>query len=132
MTRTDRRMVDALALKVGGCNRNPKCRSRALCEPLVMAPDLLISGDSVSTEMDGVPATIVAMTEDARQLTEVDYDLIEFARRIVDSNSDGLVHTARSVIAHPPASPNRQIGAPHRIGDRHGACSRPRSRTGGC
>ena len=92
-----------------------------------MAPDLLISGDSVSTEMDGVPATIVAMTEDARQLTEVDYDLIEFARRIVDSNSDGLVCTARSVIAHPPASPNRQIGAPHRIGDRHGACSRPRS-----
>lgn len=39
------------------------------------------------------------MTEDVRQLTEADRALIEFAQRIVDANTDGLIHTVGAAVA---------------------------------
>lgn len=38
------------------------------------------------------------MTEHVQQLSELDEALIEFARRIVDSNSDGVVHTVGAAV----------------------------------
>lgn len=38
------------------------------------------------------------MTEHLQGLTEADEILIEFARRIVDSNSDGVVHTVGAAV----------------------------------
>jgi hypothetical protein len=36
--------------------------------------------------------------EDARELTEADHELIEFARGIVDANCDGLVNTVGAAV----------------------------------
>lgn len=38
------------------------------------------------------------MTEHLQRLTEADEALIEFARRVVDSNSDGVVHTVGAAV----------------------------------